>query len=195
MAKKKPIDPMQAFKTAMGAENIPLTAAAADKDSYLSRLFRQLYQSDASTAKMADMFANSKGISADDFVAAQGDFLQNPLNVQKTALGEGRASGMGNTLRLLGANIKAHPWASAGTAINAGGNVAGLFDNNKLLGQAIGTAAGVAIPSVLGMNLSPLAAANVAMGAGNIGALFDTLRSKKEENEYLAQLPAEYTTY
>lgn len=93
----------------------------------------------------------------------------------------------------LGGYAKAHPWITAGTGLNAAGNVAGLFDNDKLLGQLGGAALGYFAPSLLGKALSksivasPLLRANLAMGGGNLGALFDNLRAKKEQERAMAQ--------
>lgn len=68
-------------------------------------------------------------------------------------------------------------WAPiAGTTANAGMNAYGMFDNNKVLMQLLGLAGGTAIPLMAGMT-NPLGIANIAMGAGNLGALFDRLRA------------------
>lgn len=93
----------------------------------------------------------------------------------------------------LKANVKAHPGAAIGTGLNAAGNVAGLLDNDKLLGQGAGAALGYFAPQLLGLALgkpiaaSPLIRANLAMGGGNLGALFDNLRAKKEEEQAMMQ--------
>lgn len=91
-----------------------------------------------------------------------------------------------DTLGILGNNIKAHPWQFAGTGLNAAGNIAGLVDNDKFLGQALGTVGG-ALAGKLGFKFGPLGVANMAMGAGNLGALFDVLHSKKEQEEQYQQ--------
>lgn len=93
----------------------------------------------------------------------------------------------------LGGFAKAHPTAALGTAANAGANVAGLFDNDKLLGQAAGVGLGLAAPKLLSMIPGPIGAfagglgtlgkANLAMGGGTLGALFDNLRAKKEQEQ------------
>lgn len=91
-----------------------------------------------------------------------------------------------DTLGVLGQNIKAHPWQFAGTGLNAVGNIAGLVDNDNFLGQLLGTVGG-ALAGKLGFKFGPLGVANMAMGAGNLGALFDVLRSKKEQEEQYQQ--------
>ena len=90
--------------------------------------------------------------------------------------------------------VKAHPKLATGTALNAAGNLAGLTDNDKIVGQLVGGIGGAVLPGVLGMGLGPLGIANTAMLGGNLGALFDKLRAKREQ-EAATQLPAEYTTY
>lgn len=83
-------------------------------------------------------------------------------------------------------NVRLHPWQTAGTALNATGNITGLVDNDKLLGQILGTAGGALLASK-GLKLGPLGIANVAMGGGNLGMLFDKLRSKKAQEEQYQQ--------
>lgn len=90
------------------------------------------------------------------------------------------------TGNMLWNNVKAHPWKTGLTAVNAAGNVGGLVDNDKLLGQIIGTAGGALLASK-GLDLGPLSTANVAMLGGNLGMLFDKLRSKKEQKEQYVQ--------
>lgn len=96
---------------------------------------------------------------------------------------------LADLFKSLGGYAKAHPVATVGTGLNAAGNVAGLFDNDKLLGQLGGAALGYFAPSLLGKVLgksivtSPLLRANLAMGGGSLGALFDNLRAKKEQEQ------------
>ena len=93
----------------------------------------------------------------------------------------------------LGGYVKAHPYASLGTGVNAAANVAGLLDNDKLLGQGAGAALGYFAPQLLGLALgkpisvSPLMRANLAMGGGTLGSLFDNLRAKKEQEQATMQ--------
>ena len=96
-------------------------------------------------------------------------------------------SGMGN----LGNYIKSNPAMSAGLAGTGLANIAGLFDNDKIGGQAIGLAGGGALgqfllPQLM-TNVSPQAKVLTALGGGTLGALFDNLRQKKED-EAAAQM-------
>ena len=86
--------------------------------------------------------------------------------------------------------VKANPWTAAGTGALGVTNAAGLFDNDKLLGQGVGAALGLVAPMLIQkatgipLSISNLGRANLAMGGGAIGSLFDTLRAKKEQEQY-----------
>lgn len=173
-----------------------------ENPNIIAQLFGQLYNSNASQDAMMSMYEKLGGESAldfDDFLAAQDVFSENPLNVGKVNLGKKSTRPIWNTAQLLGSNIKAHPFKAGGTALNAGLNLAGLFNDDKWLGQALGTAAGAIVPKVLGMGFGPLGTVNAAMLGGNIGSLFDTLSAKaerdREEQARLSKMPAKHTTY
>lgn len=89
--------------------------------------------------------------------------------------------------------IKANPRAALGTGALGAANVAGLLDNDKVLGQGVGAVAGYALPAIASLiakrpvTVSPLMRANLAMGGGTLGALFDNLRAKKEQEQAMAQ--------
>jgi hypothetical protein len=82
--------------------------------------------------------------------------------------------------------LKAHKGAAIGTGLLGAGNIAGLVDNDKILGQALGAVGGGLIGAAI-PGFGPLGIANMAMGAGNLGALFDVLRSKKEQEKQYQQ--------
>lgn len=100
---------------------------------------------------------------------------------------------LADLFKQLGGWAKSHPKSAIGTGLNAAGNVSGLVDNDKWLGQAAGLALGAFAPGILGkvlgkqVLLSPLMRANLAMGGGNLGALFDSLRAKQEEEQEMAR--------
>lgn len=89
--------------------------------------------------------------------------------------------------------VKANPKAALGTGLLGGANVAGLLDNDKLLGQGVGAVAGYALPAIASLiakrpvTVSPLMRANLAMGGGALGSLFDNLRAKKEQEQAMMQ--------
>lgn len=167
------------FVRAYGAEGNPLMKNLTGDDRRLtSGLFERLYRTDASKQAMAKML-KAKGVGADPnaLLAQQAKFMADPLNSQTGSLG--------NTAKLLGANLTSNLPATLGTAANIGANVAGLFDNDKIGGQLIGTALGAGIPALFGAKLGPLAYVNLAAGGGTLGSLFDTLRAKKaQEQQY-----------
>ena len=133
----------------------------------------------------ARMLAAQKVGSLDDAATAalRQQVLDNPLKT-KLPIAEG-VDGTVNPLATGGSmiwnNIKNHPWQTAGTAVNAAGNLAGLFDNDQFLGQALATVGGGLVGNSLG--LGPLGIANSAMIGGNLGMLFDKLQAKKKEQE------------
>jgi hypothetical protein len=176
--------------------------SAPEGSSWLQRLGAKLYGSDATkdyvqsrmaklpegawtpeTLKMyTDSLNSSYATPFNTGAAGQIDFTDAKGVAQSI-----KPTALGNTAGIVGANIKAHPWATAGTALNTGMGLAGLFDNDKFGGQLVGTALGAAIPAVFDMGLSPFKAYNVAALAGNLGALFDNLRAKKEREQAYAQ--------
>lgn len=91
-------------------------------------------------------------------------------------------------------NLKAHKAATAGTALNAALNIGGLVDNDKFLGQLLGTAGG-ALLGAKGLEFGPLGIANTAMLAGNLGMLFDKLQAKKEQEEQYRQQQQQQQQY
>ena len=97
-------------------------------------------------------------------------------------------SGMGS----VGNYIKTNPWQSAGLTATGLTNIAGLFDNDKIGGQAIGLAGGGAfghflLPKLLGKTVPPQLQVLATLSGGHLGALFDMLRQEKED-EAAAQM-------
>lgn len=92
--------------------------------------------------------------------------------------GGGVRSKLGN---LWGA-IKAHPYKTGLTGLNAAGNIAGLTDNNKFLGQALGALGGGLIGAAI-PGAGALGITNAAMLGGNLGSLFDVLSAKKDQEQ------------
>lgn len=174
---------------------VDIAFALGDNPNYLERLYAQLYNSEAARKSMMDR-ATALKMDPSAMAGVQQEFYKNPLNMQRVDITDGtKGSAFGNTMRLLGANIKAHPWQAAGTGLGLGINAAGLFDNDKLIGQAVGTIGGALMSKPLG--LGAYGALNSALIGGGLGSLFDTLRAAKEKNERerLARLPASETTY
>lgn len=83
---------------------------------------------------------------------------------------------------LAGGAIQAHPIKSLALAGSAAGNIGGLFDDNKIGGQLGGAVLGGLAGNALGFN-----PAMSAMAGGNLGTLFDKLRTQKELEKQQAQ--------
>ena len=75
--------------------------------------------------------------------------------------------------------VKEHPFKTAGLVGLGAGNIGGLMDNNKFGGQLGGLALGGIGSYLAGAN--PYTAAMMTMGGGELGALFDKLRAKREQ--------------
>ena len=172
----------------------PNFSASPDAD-FLSKLGAKLYGTDATKAYAMRQMANLPQAqqNADTLKALQASLMKGSKTPFSTAtvrsttipLKDGteqiiEASPFKDTMGIVGQNIAANPGAAFGTALNTGAGIAGLLDNDKFGGQLLGTAAGAIIPAALKMKLGPLAAYNTAMIAGNLGALFDTLRAKSK---------------
>lgn len=173
------------FSKAWKAKNNPVHQEMEDP-GLLQKLAQYLYGTDASRdALNAQYVAQSKkkkgALGIDDFLSAQAGYAADPVGI-------GKGGGLKNTLGLLGANIKAHPLKTAGTATLGATTLAGLFDNDRIGGQLIGTIGGLLAPAALkGLNskwtFGPLGKANLAMAGSSIGALFDMLKSKQDREE------------
>jgi hypothetical protein len=81
---------------------------------------------------------------------------------------------------------KAHPFKTAGLIGLGAGNIGGLMDNNKFGGQLGGLALGGLGAATLASG-NPYLQAMLTMGGGQLGALFDKLRARKEQEQ--AQVP------
>lgn len=75
---------------------------------------------------------------------------------------------------------KAHPFKTAGLIGLGAGNIGGLMDNNKFGGQLGGLALGGLGAATLASG-NPYLQAVMTMGGGSLGALFDKLRARKEQ--------------
>ena len=173
-----------------------------------AKLFDKLYGTASGKLALNDAamsaLAQQQGVNLDDLdVDAYVDYVNNNENAinaikskitsnplaRKVSIADGSdvtVNPLKTTASSIWGGVKAHPWQTAGTALNATGNVAGLVDNDKLLGQLVGTAGG-AILGTMVPGMKGLGIANMAMGGGNIGMLFDKLRAKKEQEEQYQQ--------
>jgi hypothetical protein len=173
-------------------------AKAAEKAPFLSGFFDKLYGSKPGSAYLDNataMAAKKAGLNVEDPAVLQAireRLTSTPLK-GSVPIAEGAEATMSPLGTTLGAGwdvVKAHPGASIGTGLNAAGNVAGLFDNDKILGQVLGTAGGALAGKLLGpvAGFGGLGIANTAMLGGNLGALFDVLSAKREKERQEAQM-------
>ena len=130
----------------------------------------------------------------DDLKSIFAKARENPLSTKKLqfADGEDAFSGLGTTTALAGNWMADNKLKTAGLAGTGLMNLAGLFDNDKIIGQLLGGAGGFAagklLPGVLKAN--PLTGSGLAlavMGGGALGSLFDKLMAKKAEEEAAMQ--------
>lgn len=173
----------------------------ADDASALAKLGRKIYNTDSGKLRAFHDAQNlvAGGMFEDEAVNNVAELYRkaslSPFSAEGIGLGKVAVKGadgafemqdvakspLSRTLGVGGNIIKAHPWQSLGAAAGTATSLAGLFDNDKIAGQLIGTAAGAAIPAIANMGLSPITAYTIATGAGSLGALFDVLRSKKAD--------------
>ena len=95
-------------------------------------------------------------------------------------------AGEGITTKQLGSlalgAAKVHPFKTAGLIGLGAGNIGGLMDNNKFGGQLAGLGLG-GLGALSLASGNPYMAAMLTMGGGELGALFDKLRARKELEE------------
>ena len=139
-------------------------------------------------------FVKRPNISAALHIPGSDDSLswlqgKNPGNIAAQALaGSGPAvtGDMGGNFGDLGAlalgAAKNHPFKTIGLMGLGAGNVGGLMDNNKFGGQLAGLGLG-GLGALSLASGNPYMAAMLTMGGGELGALFDKLRARKELEE------------
>ena len=137
-----------------------------------------------------------KGMSDADKAAAMGVFdaaSKNPLSFGKLNVAGNAVdnTGIGTTAKLAMNKMKAHPFKTAGLGLLGATNVAGLFDNNKMGGQLVGTGVGAAVPFLANKFLETKFGVpgklGFAMAGGAMGSLFDKLMAKKEQEQAMLE--------
>lgn len=185
-----------------------MASKPAKKSGFGKQLFDQLYSS-----KMADevfkarahemlgqkTFKSKKATEAykkkvaDTIKAQRAAYAKAPLSVDASYKNFTQGKGTpvsGNALKNTGAliyeNAKAHPGMAALTGGLGAMNIAGLVDNDNIIGQLGGSVIGGLAGSKL-LGLKPYGTINAALAGGALGGLFDVLRSKKEQEEQYQQ--------
>ena len=147
----------------------------------MSELFQKLMQN-PKIMQIAEQLA--KSMSAQDQTA----FLQKAMS--RAPEGTGMPTDISSLLDTQGIDLgqfgslalgaaKNHPFKTAGLIGSAAGNIGGLTDNDKFGGQLAGLGLGGLGAYALASG-NPYMAAMMTMGGGNLGALFDKLRARKE---------------
>lgn len=194
-------------KTSLLQQLYAQTVQGAGGDEWNQNVLNKLYPDDsARISEIDDILSNTKRLGKkrkadlmDELLTinnrqdtALNAMAANPFKT-KLDIGDGQTvNSLANTANLVGANIKAHPFKAAGLGIGAGMNIAGLFDNDKIGGQLLGTGAGVALPALLTKlgalsSITPMGRIGWALGGGALGSLYDKLMAKKEEEQAMAQ--------
>lgn len=140
-------------------------------------------------------FLNKAGFGQ-DVVETLASQAGSPVDFSKQNLAEalatnGQSLSAGNLGSLALGAAKSHPFKTAGLGALGLGNIGGLMDNNKFGGQLGGLALGGLGAATLASG-NPYLQAMLTMGGGELGALFDKLRAKKEQQ---AQQPQNSNYY
>lgn len=141
----------------------------------LLNILRQAYgsMSDDSQAKVLSKFAQPSGVEGVDDIV--------PLSLD-AGIGDQGGIGLGQAGSIALGAAKEHPFKTAGLIGLGAGNIGGLTDNNKFGGQLGGLALGGLGAATLASG-NPYLQAMMTMGGGELGALFDKLRAKKEQEQ------------
>lgn len=127
-----------------------------------------------------------------DSLGAYTDALtESPLSRKAKLADGGTVDALSTNLGALGAQVKAHPFKAGLGGIATGANVAGLFDDDHLLGQALGLGGGAFLGNALGM--TPMNTYLAATSAGALGSLFDKLRTKRDAEREAAMQAQRYS--
>lgn len=170
-------------------------ADTTEKIPLSTRMFDKLFSTSASKKRLdanAAAYAKQFGLDASTVDDIRQRMTAHPLS-WSTPVAEGSEDMLHpllDTGTVLWDNVKANKGKAIGTGILGASNIAGLVDNDKLLGQAIGTGlgagAGMLLRPVTGFG--PLGVANTAMAGGLVGSLFDTLSAAREKKQREAEM-------
>lgn len=193
---------------------VKFTLPEKNSGSLTAKLFGMLYGGDQSAgakylqeqmlqnALTKEKYAQMTPEQIDAYVAQNQKGLEKSLGMYTDALtesplsrkakleGGGTVDALSTNLGALGAQIKAHPFKAGLGGIATGANVAGLFDDNHLLGQALGIGGGALLGNAFGM--SPVNTYLTATSAGALGSLFDKLRTKRDKEREAAMQAQQY---
>lgn len=136
-----------------------------------NKLFNSINEEDQAT--ILNKFAQPSGIQGVEDII--------PTNFDAAIGDQGGITG--SQLGSLALNAaKDHPFKTAGLLGTGAANIGGLMDNDKFGGQLAGLGLGGLGAYTLAKG-NPYTAAMMTMGGGTLGALFDKLRAKKEQEQ------------
>ena len=152
---------------------------------------------EGTSEKLKEMFRKSKAGASADAAAAEAAATDAAAEAMAAEGAEGAetAGGLKGLLAKLkgsklGGWVYKNPAAAAGLGLGGAANIAGLFDNDKVIGQLTGVGLGIGgslLANKLGAHLSNPMVAGISLGTGALGAFFDMLRANKEKyNQYAA---------
>ena len=136
-----------------------------------------------------DLISNSKNVSPILLKAAK-NIRTRPHLRNSFASPLATKNSMSAILPVLGNEIVSHPLATAGLALGAGANIAGVADNKyiggQLAGEGLGALSTYLIPKLFnGTKATPIAMVAGTLGGGALGSLFDKLREQKDSQQNL----------
>lgn len=151
---------------------------------------------EGSPEKLKEMFRKSKAGASADAAAAEAAATDAAAEAMAAEGAEGAGGLKGLLAKLkgskLGGWVYKNPAAAAGLGLGGAANIAGLFDNDKVIGQLTGAGLGVGgslLANKLGAHLSNPMVAGISLGTGALGAFFDMLRANKEKQRQYAANP------
>jgi len=150
-------------------------------------ILRQMYASLSPEARIAYLNRPNmlKSLNMENVTEDIPDFLGTPEMIKSGGVPQLSSPDLGSAGDLgalaLG-SAKAHPFKTMGLIGSAAGNIGGLTDNDKFGGQLAGLGLGGLGAYALAQG-NPYMAAMMTMGGGNLGALFDKLRARKEQEQ------------
>lgn len=157
------------------------------QDGFLNQLRAETLNTDAAKNALKIKLATSDmDINDDNVVNVFDNYNDAVTGAAKDKVDIGGTQFGGNMAMLfnaLKANAKAKPAKALGMTALGAGNVAGLFDNDKFLGQAAGLAGGALLPSLMDSGISPSTRIMWSLAGGTLGSLFDNLRAKRQRQK------------
>ena len=164
----------------LSGPDVGTTAETNVRPSKLSESFNNLFHANKNKGVTGTKGASTVG-------ANNGVRYSNVTGASPAAPTAPITNKLGPMFNKLTTYAKAHPFMTGGLGLTGAASLAGLFDNDQIGGQLLGTAAGAGLgygilPKVLG-TISPQAKLLATLGGSAVGSLFDSLRAKQIEEQ------------